>query len=96
MLSRIRSLKNGNIKRLIFNNTTLEVSDVEKAKTLESYFDEIQSLFSKYKMTAYNSAFDLRFLRGAGFIIDDIKCLMKTATKYSKYKDKNGRVKTKC
>jgi hypothetical protein len=46
-------------------------------------------------MTAYNSAFDLRFLRGAGFIIDDIKCLMKT-TKYSKYKDKNGRVKTKC
>jgi hypothetical protein len=44
-------------------------------------------------MTAYNSAFDLRFLRGAGFIIDDIKCLMKTATKYSKYKDKNGRVK---
>jgi hypothetical protein len=38
-------------------------------------------------MTAYNSAFDLRFLRGAGFI-DDIKCLMKTATKYSKYKDK--------
>jgi hypothetical protein len=45
MLSRIRSLKKWkHKKRLIFNNTTLN-SDVEKLKLLESYFDEIQSLF---------------------------------------------------
>jgi hypothetical protein len=42
MLSRIRSLKNGNIKTLWFLIMTLE--ECWKAKTLESYFDEIQSL----------------------------------------------------
>lgn len=44
-------------------------------------------------MTAYDKSFDLRFLRDAGFKIDDIKCLMKTATTYSTFKDKNGKIK---
>ncbi len=80
-------------KSWIFENTTLSVQDVENANTLESYFDEIQALFDKYKMTAYNKAFDLRFLRGVGFVIDDIKCLMKTAYSYSEVLDKNGKIK---
>jgi hypothetical protein len=50
MLSRIRSLKKWkHKKRLIFNNTTLKLVTLKKAKTLESYFDEIQSLLVNIK-----------------------------------------------
>lgn len=77
----------------IFQNTTLTVEDVEKAKSLDDYKEEIQALFDKYKMTAYNKSFDLRFLNAAGFKMSDVKCLMQTATQYSEYKDKNGKTK---
>ena len=77
----------------VFNNSDLTYEEVENAEPIEHYFDEIQSYFDKYKMTAYNKSFDLRFLRRAGFKINDIKCLMKTATQYSILKDKLGRVK---
>ena len=77
----------------IFQNTTLKVEDVENANTLESYFDEIQKLFDQYPMTAFNKAFDLRFLRQVGFVIKDTKCLMHTATQYSKSKFANGKSK---
>jgi len=77
----------------IFKNTTLTVEDVINAKTLEEYFDEIQQLFDTYKMTAYNKSFDIRFLKAAGFKMDDIECLMKAAKKYSNYIYK-GKVKT--
>jgi DNA polymerase III epsilon subunit-like protein len=77
----------------IFQNTTLTVEDVENARPLEDYTQEIQGLFDKYKMTAYNKSFDIRFLTAAGFTMVDIKCLMKTATQYSTYKDKNGKIK---
>jgi DNA polymerase III epsilon subunit-like protein len=77
----------------IFKNTDLTVEDVVNARPLSDYKDKIQGLFDKYKMTAYNKSFDIRFLKKAGFVMDDVKCLMKTATKYSEYKDKNGNVK---
>lgn len=77
----------------IFKKTTLNVEDVENANNLNVYFDEIQDLFNKYKATAYNKTFDLRYLRAAGFVIDDVKCLMKTAKTYSIHKDKNGKPK---
>lgn len=77
----------------IFQNTTLRVEDVDKAKSLEFYSNEIQGLFDKYPMTAFNKPFDLRFLKAAGFKMNDIKCLMATATQYSKLKDKNGNKK---
>lgn len=77
----------------IFQNTNLTVEDVINANTLESYFDEIQDLFDTYKMTAYNKSFDIRFLKACGFNVNDVKCLMKTATQYSTFKDKNGNIK---
>lgn len=77
----------------IFQNTTLTVEDVERANPLTSYFDELQDLFDRYQMTAYNKSFDLRFLRACGFKIRDTRCLMKTASIYSSFKDKNGRKK---
>jgi len=78
----------------IFQNTTLTVEDVENANPLSSYYKEIQALFDTYPMTAYNKAFDIRFLSANGFKVDDVKCLMKTATQYSKLKNKRGGVKT--
>jgi len=80
-------------KSWIFQNTTLKVDDVLVSKPLEHHFDELQGIFDKYPMTAYNKPFDLRFLRACGFKIKDIDCLMKRATQYSNYADKNGRVK---
>lgn len=77
----------------IFQNTTLTVDDVMKAKSIEDYFEELQIIFDEYPMTAYNKSFDLRFLRACGFKIKDVDCLMKKATQYSNYADKNGRVK---
>jgi DNA polymerase III alpha subunit (gram-positive type) len=77
----------------IFQNTTLTVEDVEKANSLNSYFKEIQALFDKYPMTAYNKSFDIRFLSANGFKVNDVKCLMKTAKQYSKFKTKTGGVK---
>lgn len=76
----------------IFQNTTLTADDVINANSLESYFDEIQALFDKYKMTAYNKSFDIRFLTAAGFKLTDVECLMKAAKRYSNYMI-NGRVK---
>lgn len=78
----------------IFQNTTLKVEDVDKAKPLEFYFNDIQKLFDKYPMTAFNKSFDLRFLKNVGFKMNDIKCLMATAKQYCKLKDKRGGVKT--
>jgi len=77
----------------IFQNTTLKPEDVVRAKSLEFYRDKIQKLFDTYKMTAYNKAFDIKFLSGAGFKLNDVDCLMKSSTKYSNYRFPNGRKK---
>ncbi len=77
----------------IFKNTTLSASDVECAKPLSYYHKQLQVLFSTYPMTAYNKTFDIRFLKAAGFELDDVKCLMMTAKQYSTFKDKLGRIK---
>ena len=78
----------------VFKNTSLTVEDVEAANSLKYYQTEIQNLFDTYPMTAYNKQFDIRFLTAAGFKMNDVKCLMKTAKTYSKLKNKYGGVKT--
>lgn len=78
----------------IFQNTTLTVDDVINAKPLDFYHERIQNLFDTYQMTVYNKSFDVRFLTSAGFKLNHIKCLMKTARKYSKYRFPNGKIKT--
>ena len=77
----------------IFQNTTLTSDEVVKAEPLETYFDEIQSYFDKYLMTAFNKVFDLRFLRHAGFVIKDTKCIMHTSTEYFNETFGNGNKK---
>lgn len=77
----------------IFENTTLSINDVISAKPLESYRKEIQNLLDKYPMTAYNKSFDIRFLKERKFKLNDLKCLMSSAIKFSSYTDKNGKIK---
>jgi len=60
----------------IFENTNLTPEEVSSAETLESYREELQSLFNKYRVTAYNKPFDMRFMEARGFKIETIKCLM--------------------
>jgi len=68
-------------KAWVFKNTSLTYEEVLKAKPLEFYRKEIQAIFDKYPMTAFNSSFDFRFLRARDFIIDiTVPCLMHSST----------------
>lgn len=77
----------------IFQNTTLKPSDVMKAKPISYHFEAIQGLFDKYKMTAYNKGFDIKFLTAKGFVMKDVKCLLESVKPYSNYRFPNGKKK---
>lgn len=77
----------------IFENSTLSIKDVEEAKTLVSYTPKIQKLLDKYPVTAFNKAFDMRFLKDRGFAFQDIKCLMHSSTPHCNLKNKIGGAK---
>jgi DNA polymerase III epsilon subunit-like protein len=74
----------------IFSNSKLTPAKILKAKPLSSYFNEIQSIFDKYPVTAFNKDFDMRFMRSRGFVCKDIKCLMITSMEYVHLKDIRG------
>lgn len=77
----------------IFSNSDLDFADIMKAPTLESVQGELQGIFDKYKVTAHNKPFDLRFLRSRGFVIDDVKCLMKSCRENKLVIDHKGKPK---
>jgi DNA polymerase III epsilon subunit-like protein len=53
----------------IFENTDLEYEDVMKnGKDIEVIREQLQSLFNKYPVTAFNKKFDLSFLRARKFV----------------------------
>ena len=60
----------------IFQNTDLTAEQVRNAKHIDEYREELQGLFDKYLLTAYNKRFDLSFMRARGFDIKDTKDLM--------------------
>jgi DNA polymerase-3 subunit epsilon len=66
----------------IFDNSDLEISDVINANPLEMHRATLQTIFDTYHVTAFNKAFDLRFLRSRGFTLRDITCLMKSSKSY--------------
>ena len=66
----------------IFDNSDLEISDVINANPLEMHRTTLQTIFDTYHVTAFNKAFDLRFLRSRGFTLRDITCLMKSSKSY--------------
>ena len=78
-------------KSWIVNNSTLTVEDVRQSKNLEKYREELQSIFDKYKCTAFNKAFDFGFLRDRGFnITNEAPCPMIVATNICKLPNTNG------
>lgn len=80
-------------KAWIFENSDLTIDDILNAPELDDLRDELQEIFDKYPITAFNKGFDLRFLRDRGFIINDIKCLMKSCKEYKLVYNHTGKVK---
>lgn len=78
----------------IFSNSTLKLNDVLNAEPLENCRKEIQDIFDKYPMTAFNMKFDVSFMEVANFKLKATKCLMETSRPYNTNLDARGRKKT--
>jgi DNA polymerase-3 subunit epsilon len=81
-------------KSWIFENSNLKLKDVLNAEPLENYREDLQGIFNKYHVTAFNKSFDLRFLRSRGFRLTDITCIMKSCKSYGIVLYESGTVKS--
>lgn len=72
----------------IFKNTDMKFEDVMAAKPIDMGI--IQSIFNKYRATAYNKNFDFGFLKDKGFIINELNCPMIGSTNIVKAPFKNN------
>lgn len=71
----------------IFKNSNLTFEEVEKAPTFDEVAQELQAIFNKYHVTAFNKLFDLSFLKTRNFKIPkELPCIMLTATNHVKIK----------
>ena len=77
----------------IFSNSSLTPDLVEAARPLDDFREELQEIFNKYPITAYNKAFDTKFFRARNFILDDATCLLKMSFPYSTKLNKGGKKK---
>jgi DNA polymerase III epsilon subunit-like protein len=77
----------------IFGNSSLTINDVLNAPDLSDFTSELQDIFNRYPITAFNKSFDLKFLRARNFICDDATCLLKMSWEYSDKLDKGGKKK---
>jgi len=75
----------------VFGKSSLTPKDVEEAQPLETYFDELQALFTEYNTVAFNLSFDNRFLSRDGFTFNKTKCLMEAVKNYVVFKNENDR-----
>lgn len=66
----------------IFENSDLTYKGMSDAQPID--MKAIQTIFNKYRATAYNKKFDFDFLRSRGFIINELYCPMLFATKVCK------------
>jgi DNA polymerase-3 subunit epsilon len=66
----------------VFQNSNLRCDDVLSANNLTDMLPEIQNVLNKYSLgaTAYNKAFDFGFLRSRGLQINELSCIMLSAT----------------
>ncbi|MBY8984896.1 MAG: 3'-5' exonuclease [Candidatus Lokiarchaeota archaeon] len=65
----------------IFENSDLSFDEVMNAPLLDEVMPEIQAIFNKSSVTAYNKSFDLGFLKSRGIDVpNELPCIMKTAT----------------
>ncbi|MHA1456617.1 MAG: 3'-5' exonuclease, partial [Promethearchaeota archaeon] len=52
----------------VFGISNLDLSDVKNSKNLESYRETLQFIFDRYRITSFNTNFDLSILESKGFI----------------------------
>ncbi len=65
----------------IFENSDLNFDEVMNAPLLDEVLPEIQAIFKRCSVTAYNKSFDLGFLKSRGIDVpNELPCIMKTAT----------------
>jgi DNA polymerase-3 subunit epsilon len=65
----------------IFENSDLKFDDVINAPLLDKVIPEIQAIFNRSSVTAYNKSFDLGFLKSRGIHVpNELPCIMLTAT----------------
>jgi len=65
----------------IFENSDMVFEEVLKAPELSEFENELQTIFNKYGVSAYNKAFDLGFLTDRGFFFpNELPCIMITST----------------
>jgi DNA polymerase-3 subunit epsilon len=66
----------------VFQNSDLKYEDVLSANSLTSVLPKIQNILDKYPLgaTAYNKAFDFGFLKSRGLQINELSCIMLSAT----------------
>ena len=68
----------------IFQNTNLTPEQVNRANHINHYKKELQALFDKYYITAYNKRFDVSFMSARGFKLRDVKDLQENAKDIAK------------
>jgi len=69
----------------IFENSDLTFEEVENAPALPEISQNLQAIFNKYHVTAFNKSFDLTFLRARNFEFkNELPCIMLTATNHVK------------
>lgn len=71
----------------VFENSDLTYEQVDNGRPLEDVSATIQNVLDSFPVTAYNSEFDLNFVRNSGFeITKEYPCIMKCATGLYKIK----------
>ena len=64
----------------IFKNSDMTFKDVENGPSIDEIRRDIQEVFNKFKITAFNKSFDLGFLKSRGFhFLNELPCIMKNA-----------------
>ncbi len=80
----------------IFGNSDLSFDEVMKAPLLNEIKPEIQAIFHRSSVTAYNKSFDLGFLKSRGIHVpNELPCIMLTATNILKIPFLRGNKKYK-
>lgn len=78
----------------IFKNGYMTIEEVRAAKPLEHYRNEVEDLFKEFsgRITAWNRAFDCKFLNHEGYQLGDpLPCPMLESTDYFKIPSPRGR-----
>ena len=80
----------------IFENSDLNFEEVKNGPLLDDLIQELQEIFLKYSVTAFNKSFDLGFLKSRGFKFpNELPCIMLTSTNICKIPSRNPRSKYK-